>query len=345
MRKTLLLLSFAAAAAGAAAAAERPELAAHMSTQDSASEYWDLSVRFESGHTLLARFLITNQGPGQHTAVALGHLIFPDGSHTFFRNGRERAKWKLEQDGMLLDVGSSELDLRGPQRSYRISKERDGIMIDLAIRASAATSLAERAGPGGYRVRIVDVAAPVEGTIWVRDRNMPEPLAVRGRAALTQTWVDERESSVALRRIDFASLSDTAAVSLVDMTTPDDAHLRWLVVEQAGHIVHQSGNFELSLSGSADGKEEGHYPVPASLHFQDSQLDGSVQLQRILLRSDPMEALPQPFRFLLSLQTRPRRVWAESPFEVKFDTGSDRSSLEVRGTGIASVTWLNPHEP
>jgi hypothetical protein len=343
VKKTLpLLLVLATAVAGAA---ERSELAARMSSEGAASEYWDLSARFESGHVLLARFLITNQGPGQHTAVALGHLIFPDGSHVFYKNGRERSKWKLEQEGMLLDVGSSELDLRGPQRSYRITKERDGITIKLAIRASAASSLAEKVGPGGYRMRIVDVSAPVEGTIWVRDRKMPEPLAVRGRAALTQTWVDARESSVALRRIDFASLGDPVAVSLVDMTTPDHAHLRWLAVEQDGRIVHQTGDFELSLTGAAESRGERGYPVPASLHFRDSRLDGSVELGRTLLRSDPMEALPQPFRFLLSLQTRPRRVWAESPFEVKFDTGSNRSSLEVRGTGITSVTWLNPLEP
>jgi len=61
-----------------------------------------------------------------------------------------------------------------------------------------------------------------------------------------------------------------------------------------------------------------------------------------LLRHDPIEDLPQPYRFLVSLRSRPRRVWAESPFEVKFEAGSDRSPSEIRGTGTASVTFTNP---
>lgn len=342
MSRTLSILLLPLLAAATAAAGEHSELAARMSERDSASEYWDLMARFESGHSLLARFLVTNEGPGKHTAVAIGHLIFPNGDHVSFRNGRERARWKLEEDGMRLDVGSSELDLRGPVRRYDIDKDRDGIHIHLSIHASAATSLVPKTGPGGYGMRILDVAAPVEGTLQVRDRAMKEPLAVRGRASLTQTWVNTRESAVALRRIDFASLSSDGAVSLLDMTARNDTHLRWLVVEREGRIVHQSGDFQLFLEGEQGGDR---YPLPSALRFSDSSVQGRVELQRIVLSHDPLEDLPQPFRFLLSFRTRPRRIWAESPFEVKFDSMSDRSSWEVHGTGMASVTWLNPLEP
>lgn len=321
---------------------QQPELAARMSRQDSAWESWDLAARFESGHVLVARFLVTNDGPGEHTAVAVGHLLFPDGSPVTFHNGRASDRWKLEHDGMRLDVGSSELDLRPPRRSYEIDKDRTGVKIHLAIEASPDTSLASRQGPGGYGIRIVDVAAPIEGTAWIRERKMEEPVALRGRASLIHSWADARESKVALRRVDFASLSPDGAISLVDVTTPDDAHLRWLVVQRGGRIVHETPDFELSLGPSQAGS--GRYPVPASVSFRDSVVEGKVDLQRILLSRDPFELVPQPFRFLLSLHTRPRRVWAESPFKVKFDTGSDRSSWQAQGAGIATVTWLNPPE-
>ena len=70
---------------GAGVASAQPaSLAARMSTAETASEYWDLSARFESGHSLVARFQITNEGPGQHTAVAIGHVVFPDGERSSF---------------------------------------------------------------------------------------------------------------------------------------------------------------------------------------------------------------------------------------------------------------------
>jgi hypothetical protein len=335
------LLLLTAAAVGA----ERSELAARMSKADSASEYWDLTARFESGHRLMARFLVTNQGPGEHTGVALGHLIFPDGSHKAFENARRRARWEIDAEGLRLEMGSSLLDLRGPERSYAIDKNRAGVKIRLSIQASPATSLASRSGPGGYSLRIIDVAAPIEGTVWVRDRGMPEPVAVRGRAALTHTWMKGAEAKLALRRIDFASLGDDAGISLVDLTTPDGGSLRWLAVHRDGRIVHETGDFELSLEGAVAGWKVARYPVPGALRFRDSRVDGSVELERIVLSHEPLELLPQPFRFLLSLEARPRRVWAESPFEVKFDPGSDRSSWQVRGTGIATVSFLNPLEP
>jgi len=320
---------------------ELPELAARMSAQEGASEYWDLAARFDTGHALVARFLITNQGPGKHTAIALGHLIFPDGRTASFTNGRARDKWKLKDDGLYLDVGSSELGLRGPERSYEVDKDRDGVKIFLKIQASAAPSPAPE-GPPGYHVSVLDVAAPIEGTIWIRDRKMPEPLAVRGRVALTHTWVDRKESALALRRIDFASLGAEGAFVLLDMRASKGPGLRWIAVEREGRIAYQTADFQISQQPSADSSRGDDYPVPSGLRFHNDRLDGSFALERILLRRNPLEELPLPLRFLLSLDTRPRRVWAESPFELKFQGGSDRSTWQLRGTGIASLTYLNP---
>ncbi len=328
-------------AAGAAVAAERDELAARMAKAENASEYWDLMARFESGHRLVARFQVTNEGPGRHTAVAVGHLVFPDGSHADFHNGRTRARWKLDDARLRLDIGSSTLDLRGPARAYEVDKNKAAIKIHLSIEASDTNSLASGRGPGGYRVRLVDLAAPIEGSVWIRDHGMPEPVSVRGLASLTHTWMDESEPEVALRRIDFASLDDDTAVSLIDLTTPGGPPLRWIAIQREGRIVYESADFEVSLEGAAARSSRG-YPVPGRLRFRNSDLDGTIELERILLKKNPMAVLPQPFRFLLSLKMKPRRVWADSPFELKFAPPTDRSGFQARGKGLASVTFLNP---
>jgi hypothetical protein len=323
------------------AAQERAPLAARMSLGESASEYWDLTARFESGHLLFARFLVTNEGPGEHTAVAVGHLLFPDGGHVAFRNGRQRGRWRLEAGGERLVVGSSLLDLRSPRRRYEVDKERDGIRIRLAIEAGSGAGVSAPAG--GLSLRLLDLAAPVTGEIQVRERGMSAPQTLRGRAWLIHTWLDEPESAVALRRIDFLAFDGDVALALVDvLPVPGRAPWRWLAVQEASQPVQQSAAFEAVASGAAPGRGEPQYPLPGALRLENPELSGRIDLARVLLRHEPLEDLPQPFRFLFSLKTRPRRAWVESPFALKFDTPSSRSTRELRGTGIAAVTFSNP---
>ena len=76
-----------------------------------ASEYWDLAAHFVSGHRAYARFLITNEGPGERNGVAIGHVITPEGVAVEFRNGRLEDRWTLGERGRRLDIGSSLLDM------------------------------------------------------------------------------------------------------------------------------------------------------------------------------------------------------------------------------------------
>jgi hypothetical protein len=64
--------------------------------------------------------------------------------------------------------------------------------------------------------------------------------------------------------------------------------------------------------------------------------------QRELLRNNPMDIIPQPFRFLLSFKSKPRRIWAASTLTLNLDASPDREALRFDGTGVTSVTYLNP---
>jgi hypothetical protein len=90
---------------------------------ENASEYWDLAAQFESGHALVARFMITHEGPGQNTAIAYGHFIEPDGTIRPWTNGRREGNWDLKSEGRVIDIGSSELYLTGPPYRLRVHKK------------------------------------------------------------------------------------------------------------------------------------------------------------------------------------------------------------------------------
>ena len=77
---------------------------------------------------------------------------------------------------------------------------------------------------------------------------------------------------------------------------------------------------------------------------QVTRSDVHVTLGPPLLEHDPLGDLPQPFRFLLSFAMRPRRVWTDSSFSLRLEATGDRAALELDGSGMASVTYLNPLE-
>jgi len=336
-RRTLVLAALAAWLV--AGSPERGDPAARLSTADDALEYWDFVARFEQGHRLVARVLVTNQGPGDRTAVGVGQLVLPNGEVIEFRNGRLEGRWSVSPDGRSLRIGSTRLEFAGSLRRLEYDNDRRGIELRLRIHGEAPARFQRSGERPGYRVDLLDLAAPVDGTILLP--GMSAPLAIAGRGALAHTWMDESEPRRVLRRIDFASLDAGTAVYLRDVTDPEGKDHRWLIVVGDGGVVLESSDFEIARESPAGGPQTG-YPVPSRLRIAAPGFSGAVTLGHKILEHDPLGDLPQPFRFLLSFATRPRRVWTDSPFSLRVDAAPGRSAIEIEGNGITSVTYLNP---
>lgn len=312
---------------------------ARMSKGDAAEEHWDLDARFESGHFVMARFFITNAGPGVHTAGATGHIVFPDGHTKPFKNGRRAGKWQLENDGLLLDIGSSNFDLAGPVRHLDIDNHKRGIKIQLKIQADPARARSKPLLPG-YHVDLLDLATPVSGTLWTPD--MTAPVQVRGHATLTHSWMERAEASLVQQRIDAFGRENDYAFWFQRLTTPSGESRSWLLIEEAGKPSYSSTALETSLQGRAPRWDKAGYPIPARLELGNSGAMGGVDLQRIVLSYDPSQDLPQPFRLLLSFRSRPWRVWTDSSIAVNNDGSGEHGPPQIHAAGTTSVTFLNP---
>jgi hypothetical protein len=155
--------------------------------------------------------------------------------------------------------------------------------------------------------------------------------------------MDRSEPDLALRRIDFFSLRGERVIYLRDFEAPDGSRSRWLAIARAGEILYQSNDFELSTSGRSNAQSSPEYPVPATLRIRGQEVAGEIRLGVGLIHHDPMEDIPQPFRFLLSFKMRPHRVWTDSSFEVTLRSSSD--PVKIRGRGIVAATFLNPIPP
>jgi hypothetical protein len=337
--RTAVLLACLLPALFAAAPAPRGNPAARISSGGSASEYWDLSAHFDSGHHLFARFLITNEGPGEKTAVAYGLFVEPDGSVHSWRNGRRQKNWRLAPDGLLLEVGSSDLDLREQSYGLRIHKKK--VKIDLRFEATAPAAWDAHARSREPDVDLLVNSGPVHGSVWFR--GMPAPLELTGRIALTHTWMEDSEAKVALRRIDFFSLGDEPAIYLRGFEAPDGTRSHWLTIVRAGETLFETNDFEIGYEGHSNSRKSTDYPIPGTLRLHGATVRGEIRIEMGLVHHDPMQDIPQPFRFLLSLSTRPHRMWAESPFAVTVGSGPDE--LKIHGTGLTNVMYLNPPSP
>ncbi|MCH8890734.1 MAG: hypothetical protein IH827_06625 [Myxococcales bacterium] len=313
----------------------------HLSDGDSASEYWDIVAHFDSNHHLFARFLITNEGPGDRTAIATWQLIDPNGKRTEFRNGRRKKRWTLSPNGDSIRIGSSLFDQSGTVHRLEYDSTKRGIRVAFQYSPRGPVGW-DDAAPDRYSVDLLELATPVTGTIWLE--GMSATASVSGTISITHTWMEESEADLTLRRIDFSSTGSNPSVYLSDRTAPSGERERWLFIARDGEVLVQTTDFDLDLVDPPNQKR-GDYPTPSTLQIRGSAFEGAISYGSTLAQADPLEAIPQPFRFLLSFKLRPHRVWARASFEIRLLAGQDTLKTVLKGSGVTTMTFTNPLPP
>jgi hypothetical protein len=333
-----------AAAALPSSAEPCPGAAPALPDGEHAIEYWDLTARLEPGFALFQRFLITNLGPGERTAGAVGVVVRPDGSIDHYDNGRRAGRWTLG-DGPRLEVGSSALELRAPEVRLAIRKKSARIELRVRCDADAAARPPPAFAATGHDLRLLAVSAPVAGTLWLR--GMSEPLSVTGRAALSHTVALDEATQIA-ERLEFHSLGTDLAWSLYAVTprsarSPADAASgRWIVFTQGGRTLLASAQVDLVREGLAPGWNRSGYPVPGRLRARiGSAASAELRFGPVLFAQDPLEVLPQPFRFWVGRRMDPLRVWARPEFDVTIPPGLPGGS-EPKAAGAPSPARPEP---
>ena len=325
----------------AAAAVVRGDRVSHLSNGKSASEYWDIVAHFDSNHHLFARFLITNEGPGDRTAIATWQLIDPNGKRTEFRNGRREKRWTLSPDGDSIEIGSSVFDQSGALHRLEYDSSKRGIRVAFQYAPRGPVGWAGSA-TDPYPFDLLELGTPVTGTIWLEE--VGEAIPVSGTISITHTWMEKSEAGLALRRIDFSSTGSEPSIYLSDRTSPSGERERWLAVARDGKLLYQTSDFQLRLAHSPI-PNSSDYPAPDELRISSSGVEGVIQLGTTLAEINPLEEIPQPFRFLLSFRLRPHRVWARASFEVRLLAGQNTPETMLKGSGITTITFTNPLPP
>ncbi len=313
--------------------------AARLARGDQASEYWELAATFDSGHRIFARFQVSNEGPGDNTAYALGHILFPDGRVVPFQNGRLEGSWHISDDRLRLKIGSSVLDLHGPPHHFEVDKNKKGVKFFLDYEGTGPIRSWTTA-PDGYHLDLLTLGGPIRGTLWVRDVTA-EPVSIAGTVTVTHAWMDDSEFELARLRVEPYGMAAKAGDShfyALGVKPKKGPTRSWMVIRTSESWLETDG-FELSRIGEDESSEKG-YPIPRSLSLRGEDVRGRVELGRTLLRYDPLALAPGPFRWILSFSTEPSQVWLESRYAIEWLADGDPITLE--GTGVSSFYYLNP---
>ncbi|MBX3024836.1 hypothetical protein KF840_07985 [bacterium] len=334
-------LALLARVAVAADAPGRGDPAARLSSAPQASEMWNVTARLDGGYALLAWFFITNEGPGEQSAAALWYLVHPDGRVAEYRNGRTRGYWTLSADRRRIAIASSSLDLGDQTRRLAIDSTSQRVRIDLRFAAAASPPWpAPASSPtAALRTDVLQVATPVTGTIW--EGGMATPLAVTGTATVSHTWMDESVPRLLRRRIEFIAEQPGLALYLADDAPASGAPSRWLGLASAAAGAYRSSDLEVTL-GPPTLTADRRYPVPDHLLVRNGRLSLDIHPQRVLLRADPLDAVPQPFRFLFSLQVAPQWLWVDATFQLQLAADAVGGPVAAEGRGILGLVYVNP---
>jgi hypothetical protein len=314
--------------------------AAKLPTGGSASEYWDLVALLDDGFRVTARFVITNEGPGERSAAAFGHVLRLGAEPVVFQNARREGKWRLAPDGRRIEIGSSHLDFSGVAPHFEVDNDKRAVKVFLDWSADASSRKVPAAAlPPGYAVDVLAIASPVRASIQVG--GMAAPRKLEGRLTLSHTWMQVPESELVLRRIDVTSAGDAPGAFVLDVLSPAGKRFGWLLVAD-GKAMRSPAQLDTRIESS---RQPGSYPIPSALVLDGGDLRGRVNFGPPWLEVDPLAALPSVLRMVYSLRGRPHRSWAEAGFEFAWVPEPEHPMVQVAGDAIASLSFLDALPP
>jgi hypothetical protein len=224
--------------------------------------------------------------------------------------------------------------MSGADVTIRIDSKKHGIDLTLAIdHPPVPTRLAELAH--GYVSDVVPPAA-AHGTLATAIARDDRPFT--GWAAIVHTSTERPEGELIRRRDELLARGDAVAFYAAAATLADGTRRNTLVVRGPHGVRETAPSLELAgvLGGNAS------YPVARSWQGRDADMVFSASLDRELLRVNPLDVLPQPFRLLLSLGGTPQRVWAEARVTLDGAPDGEGPAQPTVLHGIAVSTFARP---
>ncbi len=282
------------------------------------TEWWVLAAQLDSGDRVLVEFTLTDVGPGERNAAAIGNWVQSGGALVPFSRAKLGGDWRESADGRRIDLEKFVFDRSAARAQLRVEKGSLRIALDFPL---AAQPLASRKLAGGkWEQQLWAGDAEVSASLW--KKGMAQPLQTRGRLGLSRRLITGTESKLAQRRLEAFS-TGRDALYVFELAKGASAE-RWTVALGAdGKLLGQ----DYAAGATADklGAPSPRLALPGPL------APGTLAAGARLAAYDPLADLPAPIRFVMGL--RLRSAWMASPLDA-----SVRGQARKR-SAIASYTF------
>ena len=285
------------------------------------TEWWVLAAQLDSGDRVLVEFTLTNLGPGERNAAAIGRWLAKDGGAAEFSRAKLDGDWTPSADGRRIDLGKFVFDRTRPGAQLRVEKASLRIALDFPL---AAAPLATRKLAGGkWTQELWAASAPVEATLW--KKGLSAPIRSAGRVGLSRRLIQGSESKLAQRRLELFTLGAQPVYAL-ELAHGARAE-RWVVaLSPSGGVIAQDAPLV---------EPRGALSAPSPLALAGPAVSGSVSGGTRLAAYDPLADVPALIRMALGLRLQSQ--WLAAPFALERRSGETRAPLS--GTAIASYTF------
>jgi hypothetical protein len=322
-------------------------LSLHFPQGDHAWETWRYVFWFPSGYLLSSQLSVTNVGPGDRSAIALGLILAPDGKYAALRNSRKRNEWSYTADpsGLQISLARHRFEISG-RRHHIQMMHGDGSM---EIEAERTTDVFQPRPIQFDDRRFLDFAviAPrlkVKGRAQITGEQPVELLDGVGIA--THAYSNFAEFRQAVTWLRFETFDREIQVSLLEFRTPQPERFQrvpMILVFRRSELVYHSFDCDREYLGYDEDPEKPGYPVPKAFRFSSNGggklVRGDVQLRQIY-RLDVLSWVKSGFiRWLARRSSHPIDYKFRADYRIAVDLGD--GPRELVGTGYASVAILN----
>ncbi|MBM4385844.1 MAG: hypothetical protein FJ091_21055 [Deltaproteobacteria bacterium] len=282
------------------------------------TEWWLFAAQLDSGDRVLIEVTLTDVGPGERNAAAIGRWVQKDGTLVEFSRAKLGGEWTESAGGRRMDLQKFVLDRSAARAQLRVDKGSLKLALDFAL---AEKPLATRKLAGRkWTHELWAGANPVNASLW--KKGMSAPIVTKGRIGVSHRLITGPEGKLAARRLESFAL-DREPLYVLEVARGARAE-RWVVALDArGRVASQ----DFAEAASA---EKLSAPSP-KLALPGPAVTGALSAGTRLAAYDPLADLPAPIRFVLGL--RLRSAWMASPLESVVGGNSRKR------TAIASYTF------
>jgi hypothetical protein len=166
--------------------------------------------------------------------------------------------------------------------------------------------------------------------------------SVVGWGAVAHTWSDRPERELLSRRDELYAHGQERSLYVSSLERTDGTRAS-LVLEHHRNSELTAGGTVFGFRGGPLGTGDAAYPMPTTWEIDEGpDVRVEARLDRELLRMNPLDILPQPFRFLLGLGGKPLRVWADATVKRDFVGTGGQKPTSMALSGIAVSTFARP---